>query len=188
MCLCDFEAIEVKSPIKVYKVVIHITDTSTGEETWVTPFRYKDISKEVIEGKESFIADCPEYDPLENLLKNRYKSIDYEYKEFIGKGYIHAYSNIVNAVYDYYSFYLLTYRKTYTDGKVRMPEIYECEIPVSTAYDQYCWKGMFDDTEIESVAAREMRFVRLLPADEKNRICGEIYDKGTARTWFIKGI
>lgn len=165
MCLYALEEIEVESPIKVYKAVIHITDPLTGGEIWMTPFRHKVIPKEVIEGKKMFVADYPEYDPLENWMKNRYKSIDCKYKGFIGKGYIHAYGNILDAAYDFYSFYL----PTYEGDKDRMPEIYECEIPINEVYRQYCWKGKFENTILESVAAREMRFVRLLRKEEYAR-------------------
>ena len=149
MCIFHSEEVKVTDNITVYKVVLKsIYDMETH---WVTPFNRTMLSEDIISGKYPFIADDPSYVPEKN----------YGLGNIIGEGYIHAYATLKAAAKEYYLFYVNTI------GPMYDVEVYECEIPADKGvYSHYCWKGTFDDTSLESMAAREMRFVRKVSPDE----------------------
>lgn len=150
MCIFHSKEVEVTDNITVYKVVMKAIYYKP-ETHWVTPFKMAILNEDVISGKRPFIADDPSY-----VSEEGYPS------DIIGKGYIHAYVTLEAAAKEYYDFYPGVINTN--DYEL---EVYECEIPTDKGtYKHYCWKGMFDDTSMESVAAREMMFVRRVSPDE----------------------
>lgn len=151
MCIFNSEEVKVTDNITVYKVILKAIYYK--EEThWVTPFKMVMLNEDVVSGKQLFIADDPSYVPEEGYTPG----------DIIGEGYIHAYATLKAAAQEYYLFY-----SSAVNSNEYEVEVYECEIPADKGiYSHYCWKGTFDDTSLESVAAREMRFIRQVSPDE----------------------
>lgn len=162
--MCIFSPLEVRvlEPVTVYKVVIHATYMRKDEieDHWISPYMKCVIPEDIIKGEHNMIALNPD------TIPGTYT---------IDEGYIHSYMNLEDAVKEYY----LYYKKTLEDAS-HLVEVYECEIPADTGKygGGYCWWGYYGYEEYSSMAAREIKFVRRISAEELfavyNKMCENI--------------
>lgn len=158
MCLSNPRKIKVIEPIRVYKAVIHVHNGFPSKDFWKSPFRCTPIDSDIITGKKPFRAEMLEFTPSSEYVKHG-----------IDKGYIHTYSSIEDAAFDYFTYY----SNGNSENGSRVVEIYECEIPPCQD-DNYCWKGNFDIGILHVTAARQINFIRKLTEEELRKVFDDI--------------
>jgi hypothetical protein len=146
MCTTHVEALTIKRPLTVYKIVLRKEGNEAADPKYISPFYKKRIRYDVINGIVPYEADLPR----ERL------HWDYEFKTYAARGFVHAYCDMDSACNDF-EFYI----ENFVNDTGYVPELWECEIPVAqkSDADTYCVKGIFDLQEDSyCVAARRMYF------------------------------